>query len=110
MRKLFPLIILIYLSLVAPLASGSDISNFFTPYGFRTPLLQQGQFALNFNPHYLRQEFGENPPSGYGRHIDSISKRYGLSLNAVYAVTDELSFQSMVILYPDQTRSSATRG
>jgi hypothetical protein len=109
MKRLILLTVLAGFLQPADYTAGSEISNFFTPYGFRAPLLQQGQFALNFNPHYYRQEFGENPPSGYGRHIDSSSKRYGLSLNGVYAVTDELSFQSMVILYPGQTRSTATR-
>jgi hypothetical protein len=109
MRKLFPLIILMYLSLIAPLASGSDISNFFTPYGFRTPLLQQGQYALNFNPRYTRQESELNAFSGNLVHSETVWKQYNFSLSGIYALTDELIFQSSLILYPDQTRSTATR-
>jgi hypothetical protein len=103
MLKLLLCIAFFSLSLLATPTAYSEISNFFTPYGFRMPLLEKGQYTLNFNPHYYRQELGEKYGSGFN---ESISKQYGLSLKGIYALTDKLIFQSNVILYPGQMRST----
>jgi hypothetical protein len=100
MLKLLLCIAFFSLSLLATPTAYSEISNFFTPYGFRMPLLEKGQYTLNFNPHYYRQELGEKYGSGFN---ESISKQYGLSLKGIYALTDKLIFQSNLILYPGQT-------
>jgi hypothetical protein len=85
---------------------GSEISNFFTPYGFRTPLLEEGQYALSFNPHYYRQESELNAFSGNLVHSETAWKQYNFSLSGIYALDDGLIFQSSLILYPDQRRST----
>jgi hypothetical protein len=107
MRKLFSLTILMSLYLIAPASSGSDVSNYFTPYGFRTPLLEQGQLALNFNPHYYRYESQQDTTSFDPLHIESVQKQYGFSLNGIYALTDALIFKGNLVLYPGQIRSTS---
>lgn len=104
MRKFILLTILINFYILTAPALGSDISNFFTPYGFRTPLLKQGQYALNFNPHYYRHESQLDAPWSDLIHSETIQKQYGFSLNGIYALTDGLIFQSNLILYPGQRR------
>jgi hypothetical protein len=84
----------------------SEISNFFTPYGFRTPLLEEGQYALSFNPHYYRQESELNAFSGNLVHSETAWKQYNFSLSGIYALDDDLIFQSSLILYPGQRRST----
>lgn len=106
MKKLFSLTILMSLSLTAAPASGSDISNFFTPYGFRTPLLERGQFMLSFNPHYDRQRYQQDPSWGSLVRSESIWKQYFFSLNVMYARTDRLVYQGSLVIYPGQRRST----
>jgi hypothetical protein len=106
MRKLFPLTILMSMYLIATPASGSDISNYFTPYGFRTPLLEQGQYVLSFNPHYDRQESRQDPTWGSLVHSESIWKQYFFSLDVMYARTDRLVYQGSLVIYPGQRRST----
>ncbi len=102
MRKFFPLIILLFSSLISVPALGSGISNFFTPYGFKTPLLEQGQYELNFNPYYFRQESRQDMNYGYTIHQESITSQYRFSLNGIYALTDALIFKSSLFFYPGQ--------
>lgn len=106
MTKLFLLTVLVmFLFLAAPALAG-DVSNFFTPYGFRTPVLEQGQLAVNFNPHYFRQEYRLDAAYGFAAASKSIFKQYNFSFNGVYALTDELVFQGSLVLYPGQRRQT----
>jgi len=102
MRKLFLLTVFAALLQPGVPVSAQDYSNFFTPYGFRTPLLKQGQFALKFNPHYYRQESQQDATTGDLVHSESVWKQYSFSLNGMYALTDALIFQGNLILYPGQ--------
>jgi hypothetical protein len=106
MKRLVLLTVLV--GLLQPVDSivGSEISNFFTPYGFRTPLLEQGQYTLSFNPHYYRHESQMDTPSGWVIHSESVSRQYSFSLNGLYALIDRLIVQGSVILYPGQMRST----
>jgi len=104
MRKPFSLITLISLFLTAPMVSGSDISNFFTPFGFRTPLLERGQYVLNFNPGYYRYEFQQNPTRDFLVESKWTRSRYGFSLNGLYAITGKVVVGANLILYPGQKR------
>lgn len=110
MRKLLSFTILGLVLLLAAPVPASDFSNFFTPYGFRTPLLERGQYALNFNPHYYRyesQQDPKDPSSGDLLHSESIQKQYNFSLNGIYALTDAVIFQTSLVLYPGQIRSTS---
>jgi hypothetical protein len=84
---------------------GSEFSNFFAPYGFRTPMLQQGQYAVNVNSRYERTESEEHYPQSIHRENDrSLDKTYYFSLNGVYAVIDQLIFECDLDIFPGQTR------
>ena len=112
MKRLFLLTLLFYfLPMSSPVLS-LELSNFFTPYGFRTPLLKQGQYALNFNSYYDRAESERDYTGGFISHYESIYKRYYFSINGIYAATDKLIFQGGLALHPGQThltsRSTST--
>jgi hypothetical protein len=83
---------------------GSEFSNFFTSYGFRTPMLKGGQYALNVNSCYERTESKEHYPENMHRHNDrSVDKTYYFSLNGVYAVLDELIIECNLDVFPGLT-------
>jgi hypothetical protein len=85
--------------------AGLEFSNFFTPYGFRTPLLKQGQYALSVGSHYQRTESEEDYPSSRREsQVRSIDKTYYFYLNGVYAVTNKLILEGSLSFYPGQTR------
>jgi hypothetical protein len=104
MRKSLLLIVPICFALVSKPVMSSDFSNFFTPWGFRAPLLKQGQYALNSLSHYYRSEFKYNYNSGSMSNYESVLKNYSFSLNGVYAVTDKVVFQGNLDFNPAQTR------
>ena len=83
-----------------------NISDFFTPYGFRTPVLRQGQYALNFNYHYGKSESeGPNPPpSGY--YLKATEKMYYFSLGGVYAPFNWVVFEANLDFCPGQASMS----
>jgi hypothetical protein len=107
MRKSLSLTFLSAVLLLTAPALARDISNFLTPFGFRTPLLEQGQLALGFNPHYYRYESQQDPTSDDLVHSESVQKQYDFSLNGIYALTDALIFEGSLVLYPGQIRSTS---
>jgi hypothetical protein len=84
----------------------SDLCDFLIPYGFRTPMLRQGQYALNLNYHNGRSESeGPNPPaSGYS--LETTEKMYYLSLIGACAAFDWLVFEAGVDFCPAQDRAT----
>jgi hypothetical protein len=105
MKRLILLTVLAGLPQPADFSVGSEISNFCTPYGFITPLLIQGQGAMNVEFHHDRTESEEHyPRSPYAADIRSTKKRYYFSLNGVYAVIDQLILECSLDVFPGQTR------
>lgn len=107
MKRILFSTVLACLVLVGMPASSLELSNFVTPYGFRAPLLKQGQYVLNLNSHYYKSESEYDTPMYVTKHSESTWRTYYLSLNGVYAVTDQLIFTGSFDMYPAQI--SATR-
>lgn len=66
MKRLILLTVLAGLPQPVDFSVGSEVSNFLTPYGFRTPLSGKGQCALSSGSHYERTESEEDYPPSKG--------------------------------------------
>lgn len=84
----------------------SDFCDFFTPYGFRTPVLRQGQCAVNLNYHYGRSESEGPYPAAFGYSLETTEKMYYLSLSGSGAAFDWLVFEAGVVFCPAQDRAT----
>ncbi|KPK98676.1 MAG: hypothetical protein AMJ90_09870 [candidate division Zixibacteria bacterium SM23_73_2] len=109
MKRLFILFALICFLIVSAPAFSSEISNFFYPYGFKTPLLKGGQWASSIAYHYRKDESWRDPLNDpfYSKNI---RKTQFFSLRSVYALVDRIILETSLDFFPEQTRVTYWNG
>jgi hypothetical protein len=93
-------IVLLAACLVAGAACAQDLSHYVTPYGFRLPQLEQGEYVLSASGNYYGGDYKSiaQDPADYG--WDSEYREYFASFSATCALTDRLLVQGGLSLSP----------
>ncbi len=78
-----------------------DVSNFYTPYGFRLPNLNQGEYILSGWGNYYSSEYSLNYNSPH-EFYNSDYSNFNLNLRSVYALTNQILFRLNLSYYPEQ--------
>lgn len=83
---------------------GQDLSNYYTPYGFRLPHLESGDYSVflgtTYNKSLTKTEYSSTtlkPESEY--------KNLNITVNGLYAITEKFLVKASLYYYPSITRS-----
>lgn len=100
--SVWPLLILI----MAGISRGQELSNYYTPYGFRLPCLDKGEYSISLGTYYLKYKSRyDDPDSDFDRQ--SRSKNSALTLDGLYGISKNLLFRGSVSFYPSLTSSES---
>ncbi|UCC45397.1 MAG: hypothetical protein JSU65_05625 [Candidatus Zixiibacteriota bacterium] len=102
MRTTLSTILLTSVILTVSAAATGELSDYYTPYGFRLPLLQQGQYVISGTMSYYKSESEVIRADPLPRGSEGIQRKYLTGLSATYAISDDLLFQSRLYYVPKQ--------
>jgi hypothetical protein len=103
--KAFTLAILPLLIIsVVSVSWSQDLSNYYTPYGFRFPSLDKGEYSVSFGTYYNRSNSkyydpGTDPNGGNKRTNSAIT------LSGIYGISKTLLFRGSLSFFPSLTSS-----
>jgi hypothetical protein len=90
---------------MASVSFGQELSNFYTPYGFRLPYLESGEYSIflgtSYNKSIQRIEYPTTdirPENEY--------KNLNLSLDGLISITNKFLVKASISYYPSLTRSN----
>ncbi|UCC79455.1 MAG: hypothetical protein JSW64_14500 [Candidatus Zixiibacteriota bacterium] len=98
-----PFLTILIISMVG-VSWSQQLSNFYTPYGFRFPYLDKGEYSISFGTNYYEYIYKyDYPDSGLDR--TSMNKNTALTLSALYGISKSLLFRGSMSFFPSLTSS-----
>jgi len=81
---------------------GQDLSNYYTPYGFRFPYLDKGEYSLSLGSNFQRYKYKYDYPDS-DNDLISKSKNTIIFLGGLYGISKRFLFSGSISYYPSLT-------